>query len=302
LLTLPWCWAIFPFSAFSLHAPYLHPTRTYHHEHARANRPEITMSIFMLPLELRYMTYRCALEDPDPFRFYQGLYLTCKEIKQEIEAEATKIWRLRVSSWKQNLPIGHGLDLQIPDHATFAQLRNLRLSLSTSVYKQIKRDSQPNLLSLLQPILDMTLDSLTLTFHEENGVGFECWHSRWIEDNIMGWAMSGSGVLRAEKVIIDLPAMARVDADDWWVGLRESKFGRRSSWKKGVWVVEAGPKTVMLFERKGSLVKRRQYAEAYVEAGLQREWMATRQEGIAGNVLLGVLFYGLLVDLRSFFV
>jgi hypothetical protein len=72
--------------------------------------------------------------------------------------------------------------------------------------------------------------------------------------------------------------------------------------KKGVWVVEAGPKTVVLFERKESLVKRRQYAEAYVEAGLQREWMATRQEGIAGNVLLGVLCYGLLVDLRSFFV
>lgn len=69
------------------------------------------MSFFSLPPELRYQIYGyMAIPYTEPFSVYHGLYLSCHQIKDEMDAECGPILDLHLRS----ICSAVGVDLDLP--------------------------------------------------------------------------------------------------------------------------------------------------------------------------------------------
>ncbi|KAF2826814.1 hypothetical protein CC86DRAFT_20899 [Ophiobolus disseminans] len=170
------------------------------------------MPFLALPAELRDEVYKHAISlKSEPFASYEGLLLSCRQVKNEMEQEGTRLMHSHLAHLEQHIPQEHGLHSKTA--STFRDLRHLRLSLSKSLDK--RHDPKPDTMQYLQPILDLYLESLTLSYHEADGKHFSINNIHWLACNILGNAMCPGGTLNTQRLIFDLPAMTKHQAQCW---------------------------------------------------------------------------------------
>jgi hypothetical protein len=114
------------------------------------------MSSFLdLPAELRYQIYGyIAIPDTAPLSSYAGLYLSCRQIRLEMESECIKVFRAYLATLQNQLEETH---VDLPE--SFAEMQRLRLNVKTFVF-----DPRTPRLHNLKAFLSLHLASLSITY------------------------------------------------------------------------------------------------------------------------------------------
>jgi len=156
---------------------------------------ECKMSSFLdLPAELRNQVYRyIAIPHTAPLTSYIGLYLSCRQIRSEMDSECAKIFRNYLGTFQDQLQDAH---LDIPE--TFTQMQHIRLHvLPTSDSNLDRRFDKATAIFLLHlaslSIIYGFPEDLHLWHEEDHGV-------LWLADDI--WDQLKTRVVNSQRVRI----------------------------------------------------------------------------------------------------
>jgi hypothetical protein len=259
------------------------------------------MSFFDIPPEIRLEIYGYVANlNSAPFIDAHGLFLSCRQINDEMEHEGRKLLRSQYATTKRNLPTGGGILFDIP--TTFHQLRHLRISLSTAVFTTYGPPIDPYILDQLQVILGLDLDSLTVTVHEEANAPWSDDNFEYIGRQILVRAMKGDSALKAQKLVVDLPQLTLWQAKSYIVSMADTT-SHRVQWREADWVVRPGPRTILVLERIGSEKPVIRHCEGYVMKGLMSAQVEpSRFEIFAVKLMVGGLVLGCALDVVSHIV
>jgi len=120
------------------------------------------MSFLSLPSELRYQIYAIiALPDVTPFSKYRGLYLSCRQIKADLDSEWPKAFDAHLASISKRTPCIH---LSASKSGPISARQHVRLTLDPA----IQLDAS-NLKNLFAPSFHLYVPSLTLAFGRTTG-------------------------------------------------------------------------------------------------------------------------------------
>jgi hypothetical protein len=111
------------------------------------------MSSFLdLPAELRYQIYGyIAIPDTAPLSSYAGLYLSCRQIRLEMDSECIKVFRAYLTTLQDQLEETH---VDLPE--SFAEMQHVRLNVKTLIWNP-QFDN-------LETFLSLHLASLSITY------------------------------------------------------------------------------------------------------------------------------------------
>jgi hypothetical protein len=132
-------------------------------------------------------------------------YMSCSQVKQEMDYEGARIHRAQLS---RKLPAILCVRVEIP--TSFKDSRYLCVSLSTK-YSDIRRKwrttaLQPWGFRSLQWLFDLHLDSVRVTWHEDECHAFFDNHVYWFTEH-MHILMGEWNVLNTGRVVIHRPDM-----------------------------------------------------------------------------------------------
>ena len=259
------------------------------------------MSCFALLPEIRLMVYGYAVNlNSSPFIDAQCLFLSCQQIHAEMDAEGKKLLRARYATIKKSLPFEAGILFDIP--ATFQQLRHLRISLATSASIPDVDPADLYFWDQLLVIMELHLDSPTLTFHEDNDVPSSSGNIYSLDADILVTAMHRTGVLHAQPLVIDPPLLIYQQPKKYVVAVVDCAKNQ-DVWREPDWIVELGPRTTLVFERIGSRKPVAfRYRRNHIFDGLMQARKATVGEIIAVRVMVGVVLLGCAVDVVKHFI
>lgn len=157
-------------------------------------------SFLDLPLELRDLTYAyLAIPDCAPFSTYLGLYLSCHQIKFEMDSECGYIFHEHLRSLRSPMTTA---DFKIPTTLMAQQHIRLEMNLAFSVWDQSDQ---------FLPLLNLHLATLTIVISPGD----------WFEDRttrILCWIMIlviREGI-HVRRIVVDMPASDKEHADVWW--------------------------------------------------------------------------------------
>jgi hypothetical protein len=118
------------------------------------------MSFLALSAELRIQVYGYAVSlEEMSFSYYVGLYMSCRQIKREIDHEGARIHCAQLS---RMIPKMLGVRIEMP--TSFRDCRYLRLSLSTSYHHRGRRT--------LHCLFALHLGSIEITWDEDDRYTF----------------------------------------------------------------------------------------------------------------------------------
>jgi hypothetical protein len=190
------------------------------------------MSFLNLPLELRFQIYGITA-DPSiaPFSEYQGLYLSCRQIKDEMDTELPRATNAHLARITALLPPG----VTISASGTLPAPLNVRVTLDRSMYPSSPRTclylNGEGIVGVtpwdnfLQNALGLHVESLTLAFKTRGAT--EMYHQandpnkRWrIHTWLANVFRSRFHSTNARRVIVEL--------DMYDIGVRENTYYTKS--------------------------------------------------------------------------
>ncbi|KAF2826974.1 hypothetical protein CC86DRAFT_406206 [Ophiobolus disseminans] len=116
------------------------------------------MSLLDLPTELRFQVYSyISVPLEAPFANYHGLYLSCNQVKEDINSEGSRLFRTYLASVKRQLK-----NASFAKPYAFLAMHHVHLIKGTHPLKRVvpHRD--------LKPMLGLHLVSLTVSLRKEN--------------------------------------------------------------------------------------------------------------------------------------
>jgi len=112
------------------------------------------MAFLSLPTELRFAIYSIiAIPDTAPFSAYHGLYMSCRQVKTEMDGECGKVLLEHLRQLQSTFQ-DQQYFLQLTVANTFPAMLHARLSFDSNIY---------TLSDVLNELVSLHLESLTLT-------------------------------------------------------------------------------------------------------------------------------------------
>jgi hypothetical protein len=190
------------------------------------------MSFLSLPRELRDMIYAYAAVPYQPLSHYQGLLLSCHQIRAEINHACASALRVYCQSLEAS---AKGVRASIPAALQSPGRYTLRLSLSTKCFTDYPSDSERETPSprttLFRNVASSYFNSITIAFYVENDVLFGIDHVRWINQNIVHPLSHGGITIRARSVAIKKPMKCGFGGCDRFLGALMRAQLRPNSYK-----------------------------------------------------------------------
>ncbi|KAF2826975.1 hypothetical protein CC86DRAFT_382020 [Ophiobolus disseminans] len=91
-----------------------------------------TLSFLALPPELRFQVYAIIANPDTPFSSYRGLYLSCQEVKSEIDHEASKLLATYFTMLTNCAPAG--IAISFSTNAPFPAPQHIHLTIDIVMY------------------------------------------------------------------------------------------------------------------------------------------------------------------------
>jgi hypothetical protein len=139
------------------------------------------LSFLHLPAEIRCIVYSYTVcPDTTPLTDFNGFYSSCRQIKHETDVECTKYLRPYLQK-AHHPPAYNAFRFNIPE--TFMAMRNVHISIATDL-EQLPISWY---LELLVPLLELHLDSVTITFCKQDGTpNSDADHVYWLDEYLDG--------------------------------------------------------------------------------------------------------------------
>jgi hypothetical protein len=149
------------------------------------------MSFLSLPAELRFQIYGIIAIPTTPFSAYRGMYLSCRQVKSELDEEGTKAVKAYVADIAAITP---GIEIKITSGIPSVRLS---LRLDATAYR-----AEPVVICdrVFSRIFGLHLSSLTISCHSRVQPR-PTWGS---EDCLVTLFKNNSHVIRAEHVVLKL--------------------------------------------------------------------------------------------------
>jgi len=192
------------------------------------------MTFLSLPTELRFAIYAIiAIPDTAPFTAYHGLYMSCRQVKTEMDGECGKVLRERLRQLQSTFQDQQGF-LQLTVADTFPAMLHARLSFDYSVYR---------LSDVLNGLVSLHLESLTLTCVDPNSCPTEVY-------NFFNWTLKAlpgnmSGLRPCmRRLIVETTVTSLGMAELWTNHVKRPDTGRYVS----RWVLKPNRQLVAVWE------------------------------------------------------
>jgi hypothetical protein len=212
------------------------------------------MSLFKLPRELRSMIYAHATTPTASLSDYKGLYLSCKQTKQEYTKERIFRFEQYLQWLQQSL---QRLPLQIFGSTDTAGRCELRLSVPTTAvasYDMLPfRSPAPPIMFVLEHFSDVHVDSITIGFHEAGNVPYSFCNTARIHKYVVNVLLSQLNSIRARRVVIENPRQEEWPHRLSYFILRQIQLSRY--WKPPEWVLDE-QRSQMVWKSNSSSSKR----------------------------------------------
>jgi hypothetical protein len=164
------------------------------------------MSFLDLPPEMRFQVYAyIAIPDSAPFSDYHGMYLSCKQIRTEMNKECGRVLGSHLKAIQTSL-----IKMSITIPTTFLAMQHIHLTYD------FPRPREPsNTYPFFEPLsrlLDLRLASLTVT----TAKGSRQWFTRMVWP--IEWVFSRfyREEIHARRIVVEIPDAARPRVRDWF--------------------------------------------------------------------------------------
>lgn len=172
------------------------------------------MPFLALSRELRNHVYEYVTNlNTHPFKSYSGFYLSCRQIKEEVDYQGTKVLERRIAQLKRSFAGQNNLKLNPSEQqpVTFKDMRSICLSLNSTIYTLNGPNSMshPTIhdLPYVQSLFEMHLDSLVVMHHDNDGSLGACGNAfqmNWLRSRVLGPEKDSVCHIRAGRLILNL--------------------------------------------------------------------------------------------------
>lgn len=118
------------------------------------------MALLSIPIELRLQIYKhITIRTVAPLSVYRGVYLSCRQIKSELDNEGPKILLKYLSKLVSKIP-----DIQLSLPGSIFAMQHIRMTLSESITDSENSVFLHKKFTILVRLLRLHLSSLTFTY------------------------------------------------------------------------------------------------------------------------------------------
>lgn len=197
------------------------------------------MPFLTIPRELRNLVYAHAVVPTVPLADYKALLLSCRQIREEYHQEC----ELALKGYCRSLEEGtHGIRVSVPEALSLKARCNLRISLSTKLFTDYPTPREslflPSARSYNRQISRAYFASVTIAFHEDDGVPFGVDNIRWVHQNIIYGLHVHGDTIKTYRVIIEKPTNLDFKCDRLFQILGHAEMRQSTlapNWKAPLW-------------------------------------------------------------------